>query len=168
MPDASPATALLFLREEELALGLELLFFAERDLGAELDKPLVERGLARAHGRVIQFVGRQPQITVGDLIAILRITKQTLSRLVGELSERGLVVQRTGQRDRRQRQLALTDDGRALERLLWERQRRQIARAYRETGPQSVEGFRKVLLGLIEAPEDRQRFERPAQAQGGR
>ncbi len=168
MPDASPAAALLFLREEELALGLELLFFAERDLGAGLDAPLAECGLSRAHGRVIQFVGRQPQITVGDLIAILRITKQSLSRLVQELTTQGRLVQRVGQRDRRQRQLALTEEGRALERKLWERQRRQIARAYRETGPHAVEGFRKVLLGLVEAPEDRRRFERAAQAPGAR
>ena len=92
MQDASAAATLLFLREEELAQGLELLFFAQRDLGAAIEAPLAERGLGRGHGRIIQLVGRRPQMTVGELLSILRLTKQSLSRLIGDLAERGLVV----------------------------------------------------------------------------
>jgi DNA-binding MarR family transcriptional regulator len=154
MSDASSAAALLFLREEELAYGLELLFFADRDLARDSDAILAAHGLARGHGRVIHFVGRTPNITMSALLDILYLTKQSLSRLVQDLSERKLIRQKPGQQDRRQRQLTLTEDGRALERLLWDQRRKRIAKAYRASGPQSVEGFRRVLLGLIDPPQD--------------
>jgi DNA-binding MarR family transcriptional regulator len=153
MSDASSAAALLFLREEELAYGLELLFFAERDLTSDTDAILAERGLARGHGRIIHFVGRTPNITMSALLDILRLSKQSLSRLVLDLSERKLITQKPGQQDRRQRQLTLTQEGRVLERLLWDQRRQRIAKAYRASGPQAVEGFRRVLLSLIEVPE---------------
>jgi len=147
----------LFLREEELRQGIELLFFAYRDFTAEPDAMLADYGFGRAHHRVIYFVGRHPGITVSELLGILRITKQSLSRVLGQLVEDGFIIQRTGERDRRQRLLELTDRGIELERLLTEKQRARIARAYREAGAEAVEGFRKVMLGMIEEP-DRLRF----------
>ncbi|MDJ0935061.1 MAG: MarR family transcriptional regulator [Kiloniellales bacterium] len=160
----------LFLREEELRQAMELLFFAYRDFTGEPDQILVEYGFGRAHHRVIYFVGRHPGITVSELLAILRITKQSLSRVLGQLVREGFVVQRPGVRDRRQRLLELTEKGWELERRLSERQRSRIARAYREAGVEAVEGFRQVLLGMIDSP-DRKRFERqrdkPAATAGG-
>ncbi|HLY58676.1 MAG TPA: MarR family transcriptional regulator [Stellaceae bacterium] len=157
---STPQGSLLFLREEELRQGLDLLFFAARDLGEEADAAVTAMGLGTGHRQILHFVGREPQISVGGLLDILHLTKQTLSRLVHELIERGLVAQLPGAIDRRQRLLSLTDEGRKLERLLWERQRQRIARAWRGAGPDAVEGFRRVLLGLVEAPRDRRRFER--------
>lgn len=148
----------LFLREEELRQAMELLFFAYRDFTGEPDQILVEYGFGRAHHRVIYFVGRHPSITVSELLKILRITKQSLSRVLGQLVREGFVVQRPGPRDRRQRLLELTDKGWDLERQLSEQQRARIARAYREAGAEAVEGFRQVLIGMIDEP-DRQRFE---------
>ena len=156
----------LFLREEELRQAMELLFFAYRDFTGEPDQILAEYGFGRAHHRVIYFVGRHPSITVSDLLKILRITKQSLSRVLGQLVREGFVVQRPGARDRRQRLLELTDKGWELERRLSERQRARIARAYREAGVEAVEGFRQVLMGIIDEP-DRQRGEKPASAARG-
>ena len=160
----------LFLREEELRQAMELLFFAYRDFTGEPDQILAEYGFGRAHHRVIYFVGRHPSITVSDLLKILRITKQSLSRVLGQLVREGFVVQRPGARDRRQRLLELTDKGWELERRLSERQRARIVRAYREAGVEAVEGFRQVLMGIIDEP-DRQRFEsrgeKPASAARG-
>lgn len=147
----------LFLREEELRQGIELLFFAYRDFTSEPDAILADYGFGRAHHRVIYFVGRNPGMTVSDLLDILRITKQSLSRVLGQLVDEGFITQKPGIRDRRQRLLALTEKGIELERQLTERQRARIARAYREAGAEAVEGFRKVMLGLIEE-EDRARF----------
>jgi DNA-binding MarR family transcriptional regulator len=101
-------------------------------------------------------------MTVGDLLAILRITKQSLNRVLGQLVRRGFIIQHRGAQDRRQRLLELTDRGRELERQLSEPQRIRVAGAYRKAGPQAVEGFRKVLLGIIAGEEDRRRFERRA------
>jgi DNA-binding MarR family transcriptional regulator len=147
----------LFLREEELRQGIELLFFAYRDFTAEPDAILAEYGFGRAHHRVIYFVGRHPGITVSELLEILRITKQSLSRVLSQLVSENFITQRPGSRDRRQRLLELTEKGIELERQLTERQRARIARAYREAGAEAVEGFRKVLLGLVEEA-DRARF----------
>ncbi|MGB8839869.1 MAG: MarR family transcriptional regulator [Aliidongia sp.] len=150
MPEISPATALLFLRDDELRLGFEQLFFAFRDLDAEADALLEQHGLARGHGRAIHFIGRAGRSTVSDLQITLGITLQSLGRLVRELTEQGLVVQQRGTDDRRQRILSLTEAGRALESRIWACQRGPIARAYRECGPQSVDGFRRVLAALTD------------------
>ncbi len=152
----------LFLREEELRQGIEMLFFAYRDFIAEPDQFLGEKGLGRAHHRVIYFVGRYPGATVSALLGILQITKQSLSRVLGDLVRDGYIVQRQGSVDRRQRLLELTEKGRELEEQLTENQRRRIARAYREAGAEAVEGFRKVMLGILSSDEDRARFDNPS------
>lgn len=140
--------------------GIELLFFAYRDFTAEPDAILARYDFGRAHHRVIHFVGRHPQITVGELLGILRITKQSLNRVLGELVRQAFIVQRQGDWDRRQRLLELTLKGRELERQLSQPQRDRIANAYRRAGAQAVEGFREVLLRIIADEEDRRRFER--------
>jgi DNA-binding MarR family transcriptional regulator len=160
MTDIKTGINPLFLREEELRQGIELLFFGYRDFTAEPDTMLADYGFGRAHHRVIYFVGRHPGITVSDLLTILRITKQSLSRVLGQLVQENFITQRPGARDRRQRLLELTEKGIELERQLTERQRGRIARAYREAGAEAVEGFRKVLLGLIDEG-DRGRFAPP-------
>ncbi len=145
----SPANP-LFLREEELRQGIELLFYAYRDFTAEPDAILARHRFGRAHHRVIYFVGRNPGITVSELLGILRITKQSLSRVLGQLVRQDFIDQRQGTRDRRQRLLHLTEKGVALERQLTASQRERIARAYREAGAQAVEGYRRVLEGLTD------------------
>ncbi len=159
MTDIKPSANPLFLREEELRQGMELLFYAYRDFTAEPDAMLAQYGFGRAHHRVIYFVGRYPGSTVSDLLAILRVTKQSLSRVLGQLVREGFVTQQPGSRDRRQRLLNLTSKGEELERRLSENQRALIARAYRDAGAEAVEGFRKVLLGMIEE-QDRAKFGR--------
>jgi len=145
--------------EDELRQGIELLFFAYRDFTAEPDTILAQYDFGRAHHRVIHFVGRHPQMTVGELLGILRITKQSLSRVLSQLVRQGFIIQRRGARDRRQRLLDLTPKGRELERQLSEPQRARVANAYRHAGARAVEGFRRVLLGIIADEDDRRRFE---------
>src|SRR5487761_1978612 len=152
-----------FLREEDLRQAIELLYFAYRDFTAEPDAMLERWGFGRAHHRVIYFVGRHPQMSVSDLLAILRITKQSLSRVLGQLIRQGFIQQRPGSRDRRQRLLELTQMGVELELQLSETQRERIAKAYREAGAGAVEGFMRVMLGIMSSDADRRRFERPPQ-----
>jgi len=140
----------LFLRDEELRQGIEFFLVAYKDFAADADRDLERAGLGRAHHRVLYFVGRNPGIAVGELLAILGITKQSLSRSLSELLSRGLIAERPGPADRRRKLLTLTPEGEALERRLTERQRARIARAYREAGAEAVEGFRKVVLGMID------------------
>jgi DNA-binding MarR family transcriptional regulator len=159
MSDIKASTEPRFLHEDAIRDGIELLFFAYRDFTAEPDAVLARYGFGRAHHRVIHFVGRHPQMTVSELLGILRITKQSLSRVLGELVEQGFIDQRPGLHDRRQRLLALTPQGRALEREVSAPQRARVAKAYRRAGAVAVEGFRRVLLGIIADADDRRRFE---------
>ena len=152
----------LFFAEDAVRDGIELLFFAYRDFTAEADAILGRYGFGRAHHRVIHFVGRHPQMTVSDLLGILRITKQSLSRVLSELVGQGFICQRQGPLDRRQRLLELTAKGRALEREVSAPQRARVANAYRQAGSAAVGGFRKVLLGIIADADDRRRFETAA------
>ncbi len=146
-----PAGAnLLFLREEELRAAQDLLFFAYRDFTRAADEVLEELGMGRAHHRALHYIGRNPQIPVSDLLAILRITKQSLARVLTALVEDGYVTQQQGQVDRRQRLLTLTESGMALERQLFERQRERLAGAYREAGAGAVDGFRRVMRGIMD------------------
>ena len=75
MSDIKTADSAVQFREDELRQGIELLFYAYRDFTAEPDAMLARYGFGRAHHRVIYFVGRHPQMSVSELLGILRITK---------------------------------------------------------------------------------------------
>ena len=151
--DAKPGAAganLLFLREEEIRAAQELMFFAYRDFTNAADVILDELELGRAHHRTLHYIGRNPGLPVSDLLAILRITKQSLARVLGVLMTQGYVAQTPGRADRRQRLLTLTVAGQELERRLFERQRERLVAAYREAGGPAVDGFRRVMRAIMD------------------
>jgi DNA-binding MarR family transcriptional regulator len=143
--------------DEEVRRGIELMFFAYRDFTSDPDRILAPLGMGRAHHRVIHFVGRNQGVTVGELLAILKITKQSLARVLSQLVREGYIEQRPGATDRRERRLYLTAAGESLERRLSAPQRQRIAAAYRAAGADGVAGFRRVLLGVVNA-EDRKKL----------
>lgn len=153
VPSASP----LFLREPEIRRGVELLYFGYSHLTGSIDEGLSKQGLGRAHHRALYFIARQPDMPVSELLKLLNITKQSLGRVLTDLTERDLVEARPGQRDRRQRLLRLTPAGLALEASLFEALREKMASAYAEAGQGSVTGFWRVLEGLV-PPEMRSRI----------
>ncbi|MFD1788248.1 MarR family winged helix-turn-helix transcriptional regulator [Sphingomonas floccifaciens] len=152
LPDASRASP-LFLTEPEIRRGIELLYFGYSHLTRAIDAGLAEQGLGRAHHRALYFIARKPNLAVGELLQLLAITKQALNRVLTELTARGLVETRTGDRDRRQRLLKLTDAGAALERQLYSALSARLASAYSSAGQAAVGGFWAVLEGLIPASE---------------
>ena len=149
---SAPATTIesAFPMEDDMRLAQDLMFFAYRDFTNAADVALEELGLGRAHHRELHFIGRNPGITVSELLAILRITKQSLARVLGALVDQGYVAQAQGNQDRRQRLLTLTSSGQALERRLFERQQARLAVAYREAGAAAVAGFRSVMLRIMD------------------
>ena len=152
MPSSSTASP-LFLREAELRRGMELLYFGNSHLTRSIDRGLSAQGLGRAHHRALYFIARQPDLTVSELLALLSITKQSLGRVLHELIERGLVEQRPGDRDRRQRLLRLTAAGKKLENGLFDALRERLTAAYAFAGQDAVSGFWAVLEGLIPSEE---------------
>ena len=99
MADVKPIGKALFLREEELRRGIELMFFAYRDFTGEADSILAEQNMGRAHHRAIYFIGRHPGINVSELLTILRITKQSLSRVLSGLMSDCLLYTSPSPRD---------------------------------------------------------------------
>ncbi len=143
----------LYLREEEIRRGIELLYFAYRDFTKDPDDILAKAGFGRAHHRVLYFVGRNPGTTVSGLLSVLRITKQSLSRVLGQLIEEGFIAQNTGLKDRRQRLLHLTPKGQEFEKQLFDTQRDRVADAYKTAGPDAVAGFWEVLFHIVNESE---------------
>ena len=149
-PKLPPPTPHLDLGEAEMRQAQDLLFFAYRDFTNVADRVLEELGLGRAHHRALHFIGRNPGLTVSALLAILRITKQSLARVLNLLVDEGYVAQAPGFEDRRMRMLTLTEKGQALEQRLFECQRALLTEAYRQAGPQAVAGFRSVTRALMD------------------
>ncbi len=143
---------------DALTEAIELLFFAYRDFISDPDELLTQYGFGRAHHRVVHFVGRNPGITVAELLNILRITKQSLARVLKQLIERGFIEQETGKQDRRQRLLYLTAEGTDLAERLAAPQRARVARALEKAGPDADRAWRTVLLALVNE-EDRSEVE---------
>ncbi|TRW99323.1 MarR family transcriptional regulator [Paracoccus sp. M683] len=149
---------LLFLTDDQLRRGIEAMFFAYRAFTSDPDLILVDLDYGRAHHRALHFINREPGLTVTSLLDVLGVTKQSLNRVLRTLIEDGLVESRVGRRDRRERQLYLTDKGTALERRLSESQRARMRAAYRNAGPQAVAGFRQVLEAMMD-PETRSQYQ---------
>lgn len=149
--------SLLFLTDEQLRKGIEAMYFAYRAFTADPDRILENYEYGRAHHRAIHFINRQPGLTVNTLLTMLGVTKQSLNRVLRTLVEDGLVEARVGRRDKRERNLFLTEKGSALERDLSEAQRARMRAAYRAAGPAAVTGFRQVLEAMMD-PEIRRHY----------
>lgn len=147
----------LFLREPEIRRGIELLYFGYINMTRAAQVFGRQPRIGRAHHRALYFIARKPDVTVSALLALLAITKQSLGRVLNELTERGLVETRPGTQDRRQRLLRLTEKGAALETEVFELLREKVSSAYSSAGPGAVAGFWAVLEGLI-PEEERQRI----------
>ncbi|WP_022672169.1 MarR family winged helix-turn-helix transcriptional regulator [Novosphingopyxis baekryungensis] len=153
-----PAASPMFLREEEVRRGLELMHFAHAALTIASDDALAKAGLGHAHARCLYFIARDPGLSVKALLGFLGITKQSLGRVVADLSRDELIVVKEGRNDRRQRLLSLTEKGRDVEWRLFDPMRARMARAYAAAGQEAVTGFWQVLEGLLE-PGDRRLVE---------
>jgi DNA-binding MarR family transcriptional regulator len=140
--------------DEELRDAMELLFFSYRDFIREPDTILEKFKFGRAHHRVIHFVGRNPDITVSHLLGILKITKQSLSRVLSQLVRENFIQQVEGSIDRRQRLLSLTEKGYELEEKLSRDQRERITNAFLEAGPEAAHAFYAVLLNMMNNPNE--------------
>jgi DNA-binding MarR family transcriptional regulator len=129
---------------------IELLFFAYRDFVGDPDHVLDAFGFGRAHHRVVHFVYRYPGLKVADLLDVLRITKQSLGRVLKQLLDEGYIVQKAGAADRRQRLLFATAKGEALVAQLAGLQTDRITRALRDFEPAEVEAVNRFLIGMID------------------
>lgn len=129
---------------------IELLFFAYRDFVGDADEVLLRFGFGRAHHRVLHFINRNPGMKVAELLDILRITKQSLGRVLKQLIDEGFVEQKEGENDRRQRLLFVTAKGEALALRLAGLQSARIARALTEPGGPDRKMTQRFLIAMLD------------------
>jgi len=132
---------------------IELFFFAYRDFVGDADRLLETYGFGRAHHRVLHFVSRQPGLTIAELLDILKITKQSLNRVLKELVAESFIEARAGAQDRRHRQLHTTPKGARLARDLAHLQTRRFAKAMEGLGADGREKAIAFLLAMIDEAE---------------
>ena len=137
-------------RERELNQALEALFYGFNAVIARPDAMLAEQGLSRVHHRILYFVGRNPGLSVNDLLSTLGVTKQSLNRPMRQLAELGYVQAQPDAQDRRSKRLSLTKSGRALETALSGDQRARFARVFEQLGAKNEQAWRSVMEKLSE------------------
>lgn len=156
MPDVIRPPRAQYLRDDVIRGGMDLLLFAHRSHLRHADNELAELGLGRAHHRCLYFIGRQPDLSVSELLGLLGVTKQALGRVLNVLIDRDLVRQREGDKDRRQRLVRLSPAGEALEQRLFADLHNNMSRAYAASGEEAVLGYWTMMQNLMSADAQRQ------------
>ena len=149
MADLNKLLTPLFLNEIEIRKIIELMFFSYRDFTSGPDKVLEKINFGRAHHRVIYFVGKKKNLTIKELLTILQITKQSLSRVLNQLVKEKYIVLSIGE-DKRTKKLTLSNKGAELEKQLSEIQINKIYNVIKNFDEQDINGFKKVLYQMIE------------------
>ena len=149
MADLKNLISPFFLNDKEVKKVIELIFFSYRDFTAGPDKILEKINFGRAHHRVIYFVGKKNNITIKELLGVLKITKQSLSRVLNQLVKERFIVVSTGL-DKRTKTLSLTKNGIILENKLSNIQISKIKNVINKFSHEDINGFKKILFEMIE------------------
>ena len=149
MADLNNLISPFFLNDKEIRKIIELVFFSYRDFTAGPDQILEKLNFGRAHHRVIYFVGKKDKITIKELLGVLKITKQSLSRVLNQLVKEGYILVSTGL-DKRTKNLSLTSSGISLENELSTIQIRKIKKVINNFNQEDIDSFKKILYEMIE------------------
>tara|TARA_Y100000768_G_C23893727_1_gene641461 strand:+ start:19 stop:501 length:483 start_codon:yes stop_codon:yes gene_type:complete len=149
MADLNKLLTPLFLNEKEIRKIIELMFFSYRDFTSGPDKVLEKINFGRAHHRVIYFVGKRNNLTIKELLSILQITKQSLSRVLNQLVKEKYVILSIGE-DKRTKKLTLSKRGQELEKELSDIQIKKIYNVIKNFDEVDINGFKKVLFDMID------------------
>ena len=149
MTDLKKLLTPLFLNENEIRKIIELMFFSYRDFTSGPDKVLEKINFGRAHHRVIYFVKKRNNLTIKELLSILQITKQSLSRVLNQLVKEGYIILSTGE-DKRTKKLSLSKKGEQLEKKLSEIQILKIYNVIKNFDENDINGFKKVLFQMVD------------------
>ena len=149
MADLNNLISPFFLNDKEIRKIIELIFFSYRDFTSGPDQILEKLNFGRAHHRVIYFVGKKDKITIKELLGVLKITKQSLSRVLNQLVKEGFIVVSTGL-DKRTKNLSLTSSGLSLENELSTIQIKKVKNVINNFNQKDIDGFKKILYEMID------------------
>ena len=149
MVDQNNLLSPFFLNDREIKKVIELIFFSYRDFTSGPDKVLEKLNFGRAHHRVIYFVGKKNNITIKELLGVLKITKQSLSRVLNQLVKEKFIILSTGI-DKRTKKLYLTEKGKKLEKELSTIQINKLKNVISNFSENNINGFKKILFEMID------------------
>ena len=149
MADLNNIISPFFLNDKEVRKVIELIFFSYRDFTSGPDKILEKINFGRAHHRIVYFVGKKNNITIKELLGVLKITKQSLSRVLNQLVNENFIIVSTGL-DKRTKKLSLTNKGLELEKKLSTIQINKIKKVIKKFNQEDINGFKKILFEMIE------------------
>ena len=152
MTDLNKLLTPIYLSDKEIRKIIELMFFSYREFTSGPDAVLEKINYGRAHHRVIYFVGKHKEITIKDLLTILKITKQSLSRVLNQLVKEKYILVSTGL-DKRTKNLTLTEKGQELEKQLSNIQINKIKNVIKKENLSNINGFKKILYEIIDLKE---------------
>ena len=158
MADLNKLLSPLYLNDREIRKIIELMFFSYRDFTSGPDKILEKINFGRAHHRVIYFVGKRNNLTIKELLSILQITKQSLSRVLNQLVKEEYIILSTGD-DKRTKKLSLSKKGKELERKLSDIQISKIYNVIKNFEEIDINGFKKVLFQMIDKKNQNKFYE---------
>tara|TARA_B000000441_G_C21388970_1_gene148286 strand:+ start:27 stop:509 length:483 start_codon:yes stop_codon:yes gene_type:complete len=158
MADLNKLLSPLYLNDREIRKIIELMFFSYRDFTSGPDKILEKINFGRAHHRVIYFVGKRKNLTIKELLSILQITKQSLSRVLNQLVKEEYIILSTGD-DKRTKKLSLSKKGQELERKLSDIQISKIYNVIKNFEEIDINGFKKVLFQMIDKKNQNKFYE---------
>ena len=150
MTDLNKLLSPLFLSDKEIRKVIELFFFSYREFTSEPDEILNRISFGRAHHRIIYFVGKKQHITIKDLLSILKITKQSLSRVLNQLVKEKYILLSVGD-DKRTKKLSLTHKGTELEEKLSNLQISKIRNIIKNSDESDINGFKKILYLMMDS-----------------
>jgi len=139
----------LFLKDKELKIAFELLFFTIKDFDRNISFLLKKFGYNKTHFAVIFLASNNYYLTIKDLLVILNIKKQSLSKIINKLKKDEVIILKKSKKDKRNKNIYLTKKGIKIEKKLTEKQINNIANAYKNAGTESINGFKKILINLI-------------------
>ena len=140
---------LLYLKDEQIKDFIQLLFYAYRETYSDPKEILAKNSFGPAHLRALNLIERNPGTNLGELMYQLKITKQSLIRVLRDLLNKKMIKQIRDDEDTRKKNLFLDKDGRVFFDRIYEMQKKRIVRALKDSEPESVVKFKEVLNRII-------------------
>tara|TARA_B100001093_G_scaffold375699_1_gene360773 strand:+ start:227 stop:667 length:441 start_codon:yes stop_codon:yes gene_type:complete len=140
---------LLYLKDDQIKDFIQLLFYAYRESSSDPKEILSKKFFGPAHLRALNLIERNPGSSLGDLLFKLKITKQSLNRVLRDLIKNRMIKQLKDKNDTRRKNLYLDREGTIFFDKLYDSQKKRIVNALKSSEPDSVIKFKEVLKKII-------------------
>ena len=140
---------LLYLKDQELKEYIEKIFIGYRETVSDAKKILDKYSIGVAHNKVIHLISLYEGITISELLKKLKITKQSLNRVLKDLIKINVIIYKKNKNDTRKKHVFLTEQGIELFDEIFSLQKKRIYKAFLKSKSEEVISFNNVLKKII-------------------